>query len=73
MNNSSHAPIPPSGGAGLNQGLLSSIEASSRVSSCLIAVVGLPVLLGWHFDIELLRAGFPGRTPVATRCDNASS
>jgi len=30
----------------------------------LIAVVGLAVLLGWHFDIELLRAGLPGRTPV---------
>ena len=64
MNDSSHAPIPPSGGAGLNQRLLSSLEALSRASSCLIAVVGLAVLLGWHFDIELLRAGLPGRTPV---------
>ncbi|HKG76165.1 MAG TPA: hypothetical protein VKA90_01455, partial [Beijerinckiaceae bacterium] len=36
----------------------------SRASSCLIAVVGLAVLLGWHFDLELLRAGLPGRTPV---------
>ena len=64
MNDSSHAPIPPSGGAGLNQRLLSSLEALSRASSCLIAVVGLAVLLGWQFDIELLRAGLPGRTPV---------
>jgi signal transduction histidine kinase/DNA-binding response OmpR family regulator/HPt (histidine-containing phosphotransfer) domain-containing protein len=64
MNDSSHALIPPSGGAGLNQRLLSSLEALSRASSCLIAVVGLAVLLGWHFDIELLRAGLPGRTPV---------
>ena len=64
MNDSGHAPIPPSGGAGLNQRLLSSLEALSWVSSCLIAVVGLAVLLGWHFDIELLRAGLPGRTPV---------
>ena len=64
MNDSSHAPIPPSGGAGLNQRLLSSLGALSRASSCLIAVVGLAVLLGWHFDIELLRAGLPGRTPV---------
>src|SRR5262245_53699091 len=64
MNDSSHAPIPPSGEAGLNQQLLSSLEALSRASSCLIAVVGLAVLLGWHFDIELLRAGLPGRTPV---------
>jgi signal transduction histidine kinase/DNA-binding response OmpR family regulator/HPt (histidine-containing phosphotransfer) domain-containing protein len=64
MNDSSHAPIPPSGGAGLNQRLVSSLEALSRASSCLIAVVGLAVLLGWHFDIELLRAGLPGRTPV---------
>ena len=64
MNDSSHAPIPPSGGAGLNQRLLSSLEALSRASSCLIAVVGLAVLLGWYFDIELLRAGLPGRTPV---------
>ena len=64
MNDSNHAPIPPSGGAGLNQRLLSSLEALSRASSCLIAVVGLAVLLGWQFDIELLRAGLPGRTPV---------
>ena len=64
MNDSSHAPIPPSGGAGLNQRLVSSLEALSRASSCLIAVVGLAVLLGWQFDIELLRAGLPGRTPV---------
>ena len=64
MNDSSHAPIPPSGGAGLNQRLVSSLEALSRASSCLIAGVGLAVLLGWHFDIELLRAGLPGRTPV---------
>jgi signal transduction histidine kinase/DNA-binding response OmpR family regulator/HPt (histidine-containing phosphotransfer) domain-containing protein len=64
MNDSSHAPIPPSGGTGLNQRLLSSLEALSRASSCLIAVVGLAVLLGSHFDIELLRAGLPGRTPV---------
>src|SRR5215831_9923089 len=60
----SHAPIPPSGGAGLNQRLLSWLEALSWASSCLIAVVGLAVLLGWQFDIELLRAGLPGRTPV---------
>ena len=64
MNDSSNAPILPSGGAGLNQRLLSSLEALSRASSCLIAVVGLAVLLGWYFDIELLRAGLPGRTPV---------
>ena len=54
MNDSSHAPIPPSGGAGLNRRLVSSLEALSRASSCLIAVVGLAVILGWHFDIELL-------------------
>ena len=64
MNDSSHAPIPPSGGAGLNQRMLSSLEALSRASSCLIAIIGLAVLLGWSFDIELLRAGLPGRTPV---------
>src|SRR4029434_9573160 len=64
MNDSSHTPMPPSGGAGLNQRLLSSLEALSRASSCLIAVVGLAVLLGWHLDIELLGAGLPGRTPV---------
>src|SRR6476620_5007158 len=64
MNNIRHAPIPPSGAAGLNQRLLSSLEALSRASSCLIAVVALAVLLGWYFDIELLRAGLPGRTPV---------
>jgi signal transduction histidine kinase/DNA-binding response OmpR family regulator/HPt (histidine-containing phosphotransfer) domain-containing protein len=54
----------PSGGAGLNQRLLSSLKALSQASSCLIAAVGLAVLLGWYFDIELLRAGLPGRTPV---------
>src|SRR5258707_13157116 len=64
MTDRSRAAIPPSGGAGLNQRLLSSLEALSRASSCLIAVVGLAVLLGWHFDIELFRAGLPGRTPV---------
>jgi hypothetical protein len=64
MNDSSRAPIPPSGGAGLNQRLLSSLTALSLASSCLIIVVVLAVLLGWHFDIQLLRAGLPGRTPV---------
>src|SRR5262249_24439962 len=64
MNDSSHAPIPPSGGAGLNPRLLSWLEALSWASSCFIAVVGLAVLHGWQFDIELLRAGLPGRTPV---------
>src|SRR5262245_54979530 len=60
----SHAPILLSGEAGLNQRLLSSLEALSHASSYLIAAVGLAVLLGWQFDIELLRAGLPGRTPV---------
>ncbi|MGE5321212.1 MAG: hypothetical protein ACM3KD_13600, partial [Hyphomicrobiaceae bacterium] len=61
MNDSSHAPFPPSGGAGgLNQRLMSWLEALSRGSSYLIAVIGLAVLLGWQFDIELLRAGLPG-------------
>src|SRR5829696_1727218 len=64
MNDSSHAPMPPSEGAGLNHRPLSWLEALSRASSCLVAVVGLAVLLGWQFDIELLRAGLPGRTPV---------
>src|SRR5262249_33982710 len=64
MNDSSDATIPLSAGADLNQRLVSSLEALSRASSCLIAVVGLAILLGWHFDIELLRAGLPGRTPV---------
>jgi hypothetical protein len=43
---------------------LSLLETLSRVSSYLIAVVALAVLLGWQFDIELLRAGLPGHTPV---------
>src|SRR5262245_46617200 len=64
MNDISHAPIPPSGGTGLNQRLLSSLEGLSRASSYLTAVLGLAVILGWQFDIELLRAGLPGRTPV---------
>src|SRR5215475_12458173 len=64
MNDSNDAPIPPSGGAGLNQRLVSSLEALSLASSCLIAGVALAVLLGWYFDIEPLRAGLPGRTPV---------
>src|SRR6516225_4567494 len=64
MNDSSDDPIPPSGGVGLNQRLVSSLEALSRASSYLIAVVGLAVLPGWRFDIELLRPGLPGRTQV---------
>src|SRR6516225_3741905 len=47
-----------------NQMRLSSLETLSRASSYLIAVVALAVLLGWQFDIELLRAGLPGHTPV---------
>src|SRR5262245_57197913 len=64
MNDNPHAPIPPSGGAGLNQRLVSALEALSRAPSCLIAVVGLAVLLGWHFGSERLRASLPGRTAV---------
>src|SRR5215203_6903872 len=64
MSDSSHEPMRPSRGAGLNGRLLGCLEAVSRASSCLIAVVGLAVLLGWYFDIELLRTGLPGRTPV---------
>ena len=63
MNDSSHAPIRASA-AGLNQRLILCLKAMSRASSCLIAAVGLAVLLGWYFDIELLRTGLPGRTPV---------
>src|SRR6516162_10822596 len=47
-----------------NQMRLSSLETLSRASSYLIAVVALAVLLGWQFDVELLRAGLPGHTPV---------
>jgi hypothetical protein len=36
----------------------------SRASSYLIATGGLAVLLGWHFDIEQVRAGLPGRTAM---------
>src|SRR5215211_4469491 len=64
MTDSSHEPMRPSRGAGLNGRLLGCLEAVSRASSSLVAVVGLAVLLGWYFDIELLRAGLPGRTPV---------
>jgi signal transduction histidine kinase/DNA-binding response OmpR family regulator len=64
MNDNSHDLITSPGGAGLNQRLLSLLEALSRTSSCLIAIVGVAVLLGWQFDIELLRAGLSGRTPM---------
>ena len=64
MNDGSPAPIPPSAGAGLNKSLAYSLEALSRASSCMIAVVGLMVLVGWQFDSELLRTAFPGSTPV---------
>src|SRR6516164_3564752 len=64
MNDSSHAPTTPAGRADLNQRLLSWLEVMSRGSSCLVALVGLAVLLGWQFDVELLRAGLPGHTPV---------
>ena len=72
MNDSSHAPIRASGAPGLNQRLLLCLTAVSRASSCLIAVVGLAILLGWYFDIELLRAGLPGRTPRLLTMDKAS-
>ena len=61
MNDISHAPTTPAGRADLNQRLLSWLEGLSRGSSCLVALVGLAVLLGWR---ELLRAGLPGHTPV---------
>ena len=64
MNDISHAPTTPAGRADLNQRLLSWLEGMSRGSSCLVALVGLAVLLGWQFDVELLRAGLPGHTPV---------
>ena len=64
MNDRGHALILPSGGAGLNQRLVSLLEALNWAASCLIAIVGLTVLLGWQFDVELLRAGLSGRTPV---------
>jgi GAF domain-containing protein len=64
MNDISHAPTTPAGRADLNQRLLSWLEGMSRGSSCLVVLVGLAVLLGWQFDVELLRAGLPGHTPV---------
>jgi hypothetical protein len=45
MNDSSHDSIAPSRGAGLKERLLSSLEALSRTLGCLIAIVGLAVLL----------------------------
>jgi hypothetical protein len=44
MNDNSHNSIA-SRGAGLKERLLSSLEALSRTSGCLIAIVGLAVLL----------------------------
>src|SRR2546429_9317839 len=67
MNDSSDAPIPSSGGVGLNQRLVSSLEALSGASSGLFAVVGLAVLPGGQFDIELLRAGYPPRAQVTPK------
>jgi signal transduction histidine kinase/DNA-binding response OmpR family regulator/HPt (histidine-containing phosphotransfer) domain-containing protein len=64
MNESSHTPISPLSGTGVNRRLASSLKALSRASSFLVALVGLAALLGWGFDIELLRTGLPGRTPM---------
>ena len=47
MNDSSHAPIPPSGGAGLNQRLLSSLEAAQlalRVLSLISATTAALII-----------------------------
>ena len=43
MTDSSHEPMRPSRGAGLNGRLLGCLEEVSRASSCLVAVVGLAV------------------------------
>jgi len=45
MNDNSHDSLEPSRGAGLKKRLLSSLEALSRTSGYLIAIVGLAVLL----------------------------
>ena len=51
-------------GAGLNRQLVRLLEALSQASGAVVACLGLVALLGWGFDIEVLRAGLPGRTPV---------
>jgi signal transduction histidine kinase/CheY-like chemotaxis protein/HPt (histidine-containing phosphotransfer) domain-containing protein len=40
------------------------IESLSRGSGVLVALLGLGVLLGWQFDVPLLRSGAPGRTAM---------
>jgi signal transduction histidine kinase/DNA-binding response OmpR family regulator len=40
------------------------LESLSRASSVFVALVGLVVLIGWGFDVELLKGGLPGQTAM---------
>ncbi|MGH7565762.1 MAG: response regulator [Gemmatimonadota bacterium] len=40
------------------------LESLSRASSALVALVGLVVLLGWGFDVDLLKGGLRGGTAM---------
>jgi signal transduction histidine kinase/CheY-like chemotaxis protein len=51
-------------GRDANPRLVSFLESLSRGSSIFVVLVGLVVLLGWTFDLELLKRGLPAR--VAT-------
>jgi signal transduction histidine kinase/DNA-binding response OmpR family regulator len=64
MTDSNHALLARSAEGGLNSQLLWSLGALSLVSGFLVALVGLSALLGWAFDIEMLRSGLAGRTPM---------
>jgi signal transduction histidine kinase/DNA-binding response OmpR family regulator len=40
------------------------LESLSRGTSVFVALVGLVVLIGWGFDVELLKGGLPGQTAM---------
>ena len=64
MTQSKQIPLLPGDRSGLGLQLLPLLLVLSQLAACLVALAGAAFLAGWAFDVELLRAGLPGRTPV---------
>jgi PAS domain S-box-containing protein len=56
----SQDPWRDQGSKAMSPSYLASVERFSRITSLLVAVVGVAVLLGWIFDIEVLKSVLPG-------------